>query len=78
MSNHPNRGRAGGPCRNPTPDEIRAAREAAGLTQTEAARLICATLRAWQGWEAGVGTPGHRRMPAGLWELFGIKTGAAE
>lgn len=57
-------------CRIPTPTEIRAAREAAGLTQTEAAHLICATLRAWQGWESPVGDQGHRRMHPGLWESF--------
>lgn len=64
MSSHPNRGGAGR-CRNPTPAEIRAARDDAGLTQTEAAELICSTLRAWQEWEAG-----NRRMHPGLWNHF--------
>jgi len=58
----------------PTPAEIRQAREAAGLTQTQAASLVHASLRAWQQWEAEEGTPGHRRMHPGLWELFQIKT----
>lgn len=49
----------------PTPHEIRAAREAAGLTQTAAAALIYRTLRGWQEWEAG-----NRRMSPALWELF--------
>lgn len=59
-----------GQCRVPAPEEIRAARTAAGLTQTQAARLVCSTLRTWQGWEAPVGSPGHRKMPSGLWVLF--------
>lgn len=69
MENHPNRSRAGSPAQNPAPAEIRAAREAAGLSQTAAAALIHCTLRGWQEWEAG-----NRRMHPGLWELFRIKT----
>jgi putative transcriptional regulator len=53
----------------PDPDRIRAARAAAGLTQTQAAELIHGTMRAWQQWEAG-----QRGMPHGLFELFLIKT----
>lgn len=64
MTNHPNRS-GKSPARNPTPAEIRQAREAAGLTQPEAAALIHSTLRTWQDWEAGIA-----RMHAGLWELF--------
>lgn len=67
MTNHPNRS-AGHPARNPSPAEVRAAREAAGLTQTEAAAVIHSTLRTWQDWEAG-----KARMHPGLWELFGLK-----
>lgn len=75
MSNHPNRS-AGHPARNPSPDEIRAAREAAGLTQAQAAALVYANLRAWQRWEADEQTTETaRRMHPGLWELFRIKTG---
>lgn len=70
MPNHPNRGPKG-PSANPGPAEIRAAREAAGLTQTEAGALIHGTLRAWQEYEAG-----NRRLHPGLWELFRAKTGA--
>ena len=54
----------------PLAPAIRSARHAAGLTQTEAAVLVHASLRTWQQWEAGV-----RGMPAGLFELFMIKTG---
>ena len=53
---------------NPTPPEVLAARKSAGLTQTQAAHLISATMRAWQEWEAG-----NRRMHPGLFELFQIK-----
>lgn len=52
----------------PSADEVREARETAGLTQTEAAALIWCSLRAWQQWEAG-----DRRMHPAFWELFTIK-----
>lgn len=68
MTSHPNRSRGGSPSRNPAPDEIRAAREAAGLSQTEAAALIHCALRGWQEWEAG-----NRRMHPAFWELWRIK-----
>lgn len=67
MPTHPNRGPKG-PSANPAPEAIRAAREAAGLTQTAAAALIHGTMRAWQEYEAG-----NRRMHPGLWELFRLK-----
>ena len=54
---------------NPTPTEIRQARESAGLTQTQAAEKVHATLRAWQWWESG-----DRAMHAAFWELFKLKT----
>lgn len=53
---------------NPTPTEIRQAREIAGLTQTKAAALIHCGLRAWQRWEAG-----DRKMHPAMWELFQTK-----
>lgn len=58
---------------NPTPAEIRAAREKAGLTKPAAAELIHGSLRAWEDWEAEGDT--NRRMHPGLFELFQIKTG---
>lgn len=74
VSNHPNRSRKPDAIgRNPSPAEIRQAREAAGLTQTEAGAKIRSTLRAWQAYEDG-GENG-RRMHPGLFELFLIKTG---
>lgn len=54
---------------SPKPTAIRRARLAAGLTQTEAAQVVRASLRGWQQWEAG-----DRAMPAGLFELFMLKT----
>lgn len=60
--------------KSPLPAEVRAAREKAGLTQTEAAALVHGTLRAWQGWEAPTGQPDARKMHPGLWELFQLKT----
>lgn len=65
MSNHPNRGRAVSPASNPSPADIRSARESAGLTQTEAAALVHTTCRTWQQWEAG-----DRRMHPAFWDLF--------
>ena len=64
MTSHPNRSRSHA-ASNPLPYEIRAARKAAGFSQTAAARLIYCTLRAWQEWEAG-----NRRMHPALWELW--------
>lgn len=59
---------AGHSSSNPTPAEIRQARETAGLTQPKAAALLHATLRAWQMWEAG-----DRKMHPAFWELLQIK-----
>lgn len=53
---------------HPTPDEITDLRRSYGLTQTEAARLIYSSLRAWQQWEGA-----QRQMHPGLFELFRIK-----
>jgi DNA-binding transcriptional regulator YiaG len=54
---------------NPKPDAVRQARQAVGLTQTEAAKTVSASMRAWQQWESG-----ERAMPPGLFELFMLKT----
>lgn len=54
---------------SPSPDKIRTAREAAGLTQEQAGALIYAARRAWQDWERG-----ERAMHPGLWELFCLKS----
>ncbi len=51
------------------PAEIRKARIDAGLTQKQAAIVCRVDLRTWCRWESGQST-----MPAGLWELFTLKT----
>lgn len=66
VPNHPNRNRSH-PARTPAPDEVRAARVAAGLTQRQAADLIYGSLRTWQEWEWG-----ERRMHPAMWRLFRI------
>lgn len=73
MANHPNRSRAGSEARNPTTEEITAARESAGLGKTEAAELVHTTYRSWQQWEEG-----DRRMHPAFWELFRIKVGLVD
>jgi len=71
MTNHPNRGRRDA-ASNPLPADIIAARETAGLSQSDAAALIYSGLRTWQHWESG-----DRRMHPGLWELWQIKLQSA-
>ena len=53
----------------PVPEDIRAARLAAGLTQTAAGELLHTALQTWQQWEAG-----DRKMHPAVWELFRIKS----
>jgi putative transcriptional regulator len=73
MSNHPNLSqRTDAPGRNPTPDEIRAARHAAGLTQTQAASLVYTTLSGWQRWEQA-----ERRMHPAVWTLWRARVALA-
>lgn len=67
MPNHPNRSNLGQWYR-PTPEEWRALRESAGLTQTQAGDLVCTPLRTVQGWEDG-----SRRIPAMAWKLLNIE-----
>ena len=72
-STKPSAALAADPARYPSPAEIRAAREAAGLTQTAAGVKVHTTCRTWQQWEAG-----DRRMHPAFWELFCIKIHKAE
>lgn len=53
----------------PTPEQVRAAREAAGLTQEQAGAITHNARRAWQDWEAG-----NRRMPHSAWTLYLLMT----
>jgi len=64
----------------PTPQEIRSARKAAGLTQVQAAALVSpaqgkSSYRAWQIYEVDAGKPDHRAIPLPTWELFLLLTG---
>ena len=54
---------------NPSPDEIKAARAAAALSQTAAAKLIHCSRSTWAEWEGGVS-----RMHPAFWELFQLKS----
>jgi putative transcriptional regulator len=75
MGNHPSRSKRNPKAGvSPTPAQILAAREAAGITQTEAAALLHTSCRVWQQWEAG-----DRRMHPAFFELFQVKVkGPAE
>lgn len=53
-----------------SPTDIRAARQAAGLSQTAAGALCHRSLRAWQAVEAG-----DRTLDPAAWELFLLRTG---
>jgi DNA-binding transcriptional regulator YiaG len=57
----------------PTAAEVAAERELAGLTQKEAAELVCASANTWQKWEAPPGTVSHRAMHPGFWKLFRLE-----
>lgn len=54
---------------SPTTEQVRAAREAAGLTQTQAGELIFGARRTWADWEGG-----QRKMPLTAWHLFLLLT----
>ena len=54
---------------NPTPEQVKEARLAAGLIQEEAAKVVYCTRTEWQRWEYG-----KRKMHPARWELFLEKT----
>ena len=54
---------------NPTPAEIKAQREKAGLSQSKAAALVYMTKSGWQKCEYG-----DRAMREGTWMLFLFRT----
>ena len=58
----------------PTPTQIRAARESAGLSQEAAAALLYKARGTWAQWEAREGSANHRAMDPAFWELFQLKT----
>lgn len=51
----------------PKPAQIRKVREAAGLSQSQAAEVVYVSLRTWQNWEAGK----HAMNPV-LWDCFKV------
>jgi len=78
MGSHPNRGgnRANRFDANPTPAQILALRNEAGLTQTEFGALVYKSLRIVQDWEST--GDNARRMPPDTWELLQVKVKAVE
>ncbi len=59
----------------PSSEEVRSARLAAGLTQSQAAMLVSpaqgkTAYRTWQHYEVKEGLPDHRAIPLATWELF--------
>lgn len=63
------------PLKPPAPAEIRAAREYASLTQSQAAELVHSrNYNTWANWEAERADPRHREIPLATWELFLVKT----
>lgn len=63
----------------PTPEEVREARERVGFTQGKAAELVSAAKKAgyktWGAYELSVDNPNHRDIPLASWELFLLLTG---
>lgn len=55
---------------SPTPADVRAARESAGLSQSQAAALALVSTRAWIKWESGENAVS---LPA--WTLFRLRAG---
>lgn len=71
MTAHPNRSTWRSALPVPEPQDIRAVREEAGLTQFAAAHIAgLAGWRQWSAWESG-----ERRPAAQAWELFLLRIG---
>ncbi|MDN8102629.1 hypothetical protein [Burkholderia multivorans] len=62
----------------PSPEQVRAARKAADLSQTEASQLVSDAgakgYRTWQRYEATLRSADHRSIPNAIWELFLLLT----
>lgn len=58
---------------NPSKEDIRRARKAAGLTQEAAAKLVYKSTITWKTWESGM-----YKMAPDTWELFNLKTKKGE
>ena len=52
----------------PSARQVRAAREAAGLSRTSAAALVYRSVRVWEKYETG-----ERNMDPAIWELWQLK-----
>jgi DNA-binding transcriptional regulator YiaG len=61
--------------RLPSREEVRAWREAEGLTQAEAARIAGVELRGWRRWE--LGGPSGRSVPQWLRDTLMMRWGSA-
>lgn len=72
VDNHPRRGLTD-KSRVPTPAEVRAARDRAGLSQADAAARVLGSKRSWEKWESEDSAE-NRRMHPGLFKLFLIMT----
>jgi DNA-binding transcriptional regulator YiaG len=74
VATHPNRSKSSPKAgANPTPAQVRKAREEAGLTLEQAGELVYTSWRSWQNWEAATDSAEHRRMHPATWELFLLK-----
>jgi DNA-binding XRE family transcriptional regulator len=60
----------------PSPEEVRAARESAGLTQAEAGALVHSPWHSWNKWETDASSDNSRHMHPATWDLFRIKIAA--
>ena len=63
----------------PDPEEVRTARERAGLTQAQAAELVSPAqkvpYKTWAAYELPIGNPNRRTISLASWELFLLLTG---
>ncbi len=62
----------------PSPEQVRAAREKAQLTQMQAALLIYVDVDTWRQYEKPRVQSNARTMRPALWELFLLKVGSIE
>lgn len=58
--------------KSPTPQQVRRAREKAGLSRADAAALVYRSVRVWEKYETG-----ERNMDPAVWELWQMKVNAS-
>ena len=58
----------------PHPDDIRAAREAIGLTPAQAAEIVHVFPSDWEAYEAAADSANYRLISAATWHLFLTQT----